>query len=236
MIENLRQINDIAEITYPVLGVYDVPDAGAFRPIAAAGYCVFEHFSAWLRGESTLINSETASAFSCPGAGYWLCGIESMPKQAVAEFLAGAEGLKRSPEVMCRWLENAQPYTLENISIVISTLREDQYAYLKTATFFVNPDQLAVLLTGADYLNTSVSEHPVVSPYGSGCGQLLTLFPNLDEPQAMIGATDIAMRKHLPADILTFTVTKPMLEQLCGLGKDSFLHKTYLADLKQSRR
>ncbi len=158
-----------------------------------------------------------------------------MPRKDVAHYLAGIEGLKASPDVMCRWLENVPPYKVQNKSIVISTLREDQYKYLKTVTFFINPDQLALLLTGAEYLNTSPDQCPVIVPYGSGCGQLLAMFPKLDESKALVGATDIAMRKHLPQNILAFTVTKLMFEQLCGLDENSFLHKTFWNDLKQAR-
>jgi hypothetical protein len=40
--------------------------------------------------------------------------------------------------------------------------------------------------------------------------QLVRLFGALDIPQAVTGATDIAMRQYLPPDILAFTVTKAM--------------------------
>ena len=42
-------------------------------------------------------------------------------------------------------------------------------------------------------------------------------FADLSIPQASIGTTDIAMRQHIPPDILGFTVTKSMFEQLCAL-------------------
>lgn len=54
-------------------------------------------------------------------------------------------------------------------------------------------------------------------------------------PQAIIGATDIAMRQHLPPDILAFTVTKPMFEQLCALDTRSFLHKPFWRNLRKAR-
>lgn len=235
MKNNPSKLIKIADISYPLVGVYDVPDKTLFQPLKTSGQCIFEHFSGWLNGESTVIDSETAASFTCPGAGYWTAGIEAQPREDVAYFLAGIEGLKESPDVMCRWLENCPPYRPESNSIVISTLREDHHEYLKTITFFVNSDQLALLITGAEHLNASPDQNPVLAPYGSGCGQLLTMFPNLDEPKALIGTTDIAMRKHLPKDILAFTVTKPMFEQLCGLDENSFLHKTFWNDLKQAR-
>jgi hypothetical protein len=65
---------------------------------------------------------------------------------------------------------------------------------------------------------------------------LVSLFKDLDEPQAIIGATDMAMRKYLPPDILAFTVTRPMFEQLCSLDSKSYLEKRFLSDLKKARR
>lgn len=232
---NPQELIKIAGITHSLVGVYDVSDRENFQPFQKAGHCIFEHFSGWLNGYSTVIDSETAGSFTCPGAGYWVYGIESQPRKSVADYLAGMEGLKVSPNVMCRWLKNVPPYKVQNKSIIISALKEDQYAFLKTITFFVNPDQLALLLTGAEYLNVSPDQSPVIAPYGAGCGQLLTMFPSLDEPKALVGATDIAMRKHLPQNVLAFTVTKSMFEQLCGLGANSFLHKTFWNDLKKTR-
>ena len=58
---------------------------------------------------------------------------------------------------------------------------------------------------------------------------------NTDIPRAVIGATDMAMREHLPYDILAFTVNKPMYRQLCELDENSFLHKHFWARLKSKR-
>ena len=50
-----------------------------------------------------------------------------------------------------------------------------------------------------------------------------------------MGSTDIAMRHVLPADLLAFTVTQPMFEQLCALDEHSFLGKGFLKRLKKAR-
>lgn len=38
---------------------------------------------------------------------------------------------------------------------------------------------------------------PVISPLDSGCMELVTMFVDLEAPLAIIGATDVAMRKYL---------------------------------------
>ena len=57
----------------------------------------------------------------------------------------------------------------------------------------------------------------------------------MSEAQAIIGATDIAMRRFLPPELLAFTVTKPMFEQLRGLDEKSFLYKPFRQDLRKER-
>lgn len=111
----------------------------------------------------------------------------------------------------------------------------ERYEYLKTLTFYVNPDQISLLITGAEYHNASASHHPVTAVYGFGCGQLAAVFDDFDTPRARIGGTDIAMRPSLPCDILALTVTKPMFEQLCLLDEKSFLHKSIWNTVKQAR-
>jgi len=64
---------------------------------------------------------------------------------------------------------------------------------------------------------------------------LLPLFADLAVPQAIVGATDIAMRQWLPPDALAFTVTRPMFERLCELDERSFLFKPFLQRLQRAR-
>jgi hypothetical protein len=58
----------------------------------------------------------------------------------------------------------------------------------------------------------------------------------MDYPQAIIGATDLAMRKYMPPEILAFTVNPPMYENLCKLDGSSFLSKPFLQGLKKARK
>jgi len=90
------------------------------------------------------------------------------------------------------------------------------------------------LMVGAQYHSSPDDPPPVIAPFGAGCMELLP-FKDLSIPQAAMGATDIAMRRHLPPDILAFSVTKPMFERLCSLDERSFLYKPFLKNLKKAR-
>jgi len=227
----------IAGIEIPLVGFYDAPDPAAFEPLAApkprTRACVFSFYRRWLQGQTLHI---TAGNPGCGGAGHWLCGLENRMRQEFIEFLADDEGLKASHELMGRWLDWTRPYRQEHPHILIGPLRESQYDYLKSVTFFVDPDQLALLMLGAQYRSAPGDPPPVIAPFGSGCMQLVTLLDDLNIPQAVLAATDVAMRQYVPRDILALTVTKPMFEQLCTLDERSFLHKPFWARLRQSRR
>lgn len=233
---NPSNLLDIAQISTPLVGFYDTPDKSGFEPFEEVEFCIFSCYQAWMKGKNTCLSTETVGTIGCPGAGYWNCNVATMQKERVAYYLAEEEGLKESQDLMCQWLINQQPYEREQEYIIIGPLRDDQYDYLRTITFFVNPDQLSLLITGAEYGNASPDHHPVQAVFGSGCGQLAAVFKDFDVPKAMIGGTDLAMRSYLPRDILAFTVTKPMFEQLCRLDKNSFLYKSYWKKIMSVRK
>jgi len=135
---------------------------------------------------------------------------------------------------MEKWIDASKPYRAENAHLFLGPLKEDAWLFIKTITFLVNPDQLSALMIGAQYHSAPGDPPPVIAPFGSGCSQLQP-FRDLTIAQASIGATDIAMRRHLPPDILTLTVTKPMFKQLCALDERSFLSKPFLQRLRQAR-
>lgn len=227
----------IAGITTPLIGFYDVPDTTPFAPLVkpAPGKraCIFAFYRQWLEGKTLHITEDNSG---CGGCGYWIFGQEHRSREDFVKFLVDQEGLKASYELMNRWIDYHKPYKREHPDLLLGPLKEDQYEYLKTITFLVNPDQLSLLMLGANYHNAPGENLPVVAPFGSGCMELLPLFENLQIPQAVIGATDIAMREHLPPDILALTVTKPLFELLCRLDEKSFLHKPFWKRLRKARR
>jgi hypothetical protein len=228
---NLLQI---AGIEIPLIGFYDVPNTKPFEPFARPERCFFSCYENWLMGESICISENNVS---CRGGGYWIGGTEFTSRDNFANTLNQREGFKSSSKLMKRWLDNQKPYIIEHQCVVIGPIRDTQYDYLKTVTFYVNPDQLSLLLIGAEYQNASVNVNPTFTAFGSGCGQLAALIGNFDPevPKAIIGATDIAMRQHLPPDILALTVNKPMYRQLCELDENSFLYKSFWKRLRKAR-
>ena len=225
----------VMELDYRPVGIYDAPDPTRFAPLVEPKRCVFEHFDDWQRGESIDI---TAAAKTCLGCAYWMTGTDKFPSREVfVDFLTTKEGLRETPELTESWLNAHPPCHPVHGHILIGPVKPEMSEYLKTVTFFVKPDQMSVLMLGASYHAHPDDLDPVIAPFGSGCGQMLTMFSSLEKPQAIIGATDIAMRAMLPPDCLAFTVTVPMLDRLLSLDKErSFLGKPFLKKLKAARQ
>lgn len=223
-------------LTIPLVGFYDAPDPSPFRPLVSPGKgrhtCVFAFYRKWLKGETLRI---TRDNFGCGGIGRWLFDIRTGSPEDFVKFLVDEEGLKSSPALISQWLDHHKPYRAKQPHILIGPLRADQYEYLKSITFYVNPDQLSLLMLGAQYNNAPGDPSPVLAPFGSGCMELVSLFEDLSTPQALIGATDIAMRQFLPPNILAFTVTRSMFAQLCQLDEKSFLYKSFWGNLRKAR-
>jgi hypothetical protein len=221
-------------IEEPLIGLYDAPDPAPFEPLVEPGkrQCVFASFGAWRQGKTLHLTREKHGC----GAGH-LLGVSMRPRGELVEFLCDEEGLRASHELMDLWLDSAPHYEPVHDHLLVGPLRFHQFDHLRTVTFYVNPDQLSVLCAGATYYSRPDDIPPVLAPFGSGCMQLAALFEDLDVPQALIGATDQAMRKYLEPWMLAFTVTRPMFELLCRWAEDprSSLHTGFLESLIRAR-
>ena len=228
---------DKLNITIPLIGLYDAPDPAAFAPLvesksdAKRGECVFSHFRDWQAGKTVHL---TADNYGCGGAGGSLCGVERADRAGFLHFLAIDEGLKESEELMGRWQDARVNFTAAHGHVLVGPLKAELYEYLKTVTFWVKPDQLAALVLGAQYRNAPSDPPATIAAFSSGCGQLAA-FADLGVPQAQIGSTDLAMRQWLPADVMAYTMTKPLFEQVCLFDEGSYLNKPFLKRLKKSR-
>ena len=227
-----RYLIEKTGITFPLIGFYDIPNADLFEPLIETKACVFAYFKQWEKGRYLNLTKEQ---YGCGGAGSWLCDVRTRTKEQYVTFLADDEGLKASHELMSLWIDSIKPYKQEYPNLVIGPLKAEEYEYLKTITFFVTPDQMSMLMIGAQLNSSPADPDPVIAPFGSGCMQLISHFKDLKVPQAMIGAMDMAMRKYLPENILAFTVTKPMFEQLCSVGENSYLGKRFFRELQKVR-
>ncbi len=221
-------------ITEPLIGFYDAPDPSPFAPLVVPGtrQCVFASIKKWRQGKTLHLTREKHGC-----GGQHLFGESSMSRRQLVDFLCGEEGLRADAALMEEWLDSVPNYRPLNTHLLFGPLRPDQYEFLRTVTFYVNPDQLAVLTVGAGYYSRPGGVEPVLARFGSGCMHLTGLFDDLEAPQAIIGATDQAMRACLDPCTLSLTVTRPMFELLCRWADDqkSSLHSSFTQSLIEAR-
>lgn len=220
----------------PVLGLYDTSDPEAFEPLVEpldSGWaCLFMFFGSWLRGKTLHLTPER---HGCGGAGTYLFGVRSGSAEDLLELLVDTQGAKASRELMIGG-EALAGYRSRRGHVCLGPLRPERKDELVSVTFLVDPDQLAMLLWGAQYYHPSGAEPTVWAPFASGCGLLAAALGDLDTPGAIIGATDLAMRPYVPRDVLAFTVTVPTFEELCCLDEHSFLAKGWAEELRRARQ
>ena len=221
------------DIKSPLIGVYNAPDPQFFKPLVkpGRGECVYAFYSQWLEGKTLFLSTDH---YGCGGCGRWLFGIQTRSRQDFLSFLVDHEGLKDTHELMDKWIDSQKEFSRDFPYFFIGPLKQNMWGYLKSVSFFVNPDQLSALMIGAQYFSSPEDPPPVIAPFGSGCMELMP-FEDLDLTQAAIGTTDIAMRQHLPKNILSFTCTREMFLRICSLDERSFLAKPFLKNLKTSR-
>ncbi len=225
------------DLRTPLIGLYDAPDPDVFAPLIrppsnpGRGPCLFNYYRRWDKGETLHL---TADRFGCSGCGRSLLGVQALEREDLIDFLWGDEGLRASRELMANWVDNAPTYHPEHGNILVGPLKPELAQFLKSITFWANADQLSVLQHGAYHHHAWGEPDPVTVPFGSGCSELIQ-FPDLDQPHALIGGTDVAMRDGLPPEVLAFTVTLSLYARLCTLGDESFLAKGFLSRLRKAR-
>jgi len=141
------------DLRLPSTGLYDGPDPQAFAPLVAPragagrGACVFDYFRRWQHGETLHL---APGAFGCGGWGRAFFGIQTRPRDGFIDFLWKDEGLRASRALTATWVPELA-------------------GYLKTVTFWANPDQLSVLQRGAYHHHRWGERDPVTVPFGSAC-------------------------------------------------------------------
>jgi hypothetical protein len=93
----------------------------------------------------------------------------------------------------------------------------------ESIVFFVNPDQISALVVLANY--GRAKNDNVIAPWGAACQTVLFSYNEgeKENPRAILGYFDLAARKHVDKNILSFTVPYKMFLELEGNVEGSFL-------------
>ncbi|MBN1760945.1 MAG: DUF169 domain-containing protein [Chitinispirillaceae bacterium] len=219
-------------LQYKIIGFYDIPSYDTVPDVIEKRGCLFSCFQEWQRGRVTHISRLRPG---CPGCACWVCGNAAMQHDDFLDFLVNTEGLKTDREQMQRFLDAHLPYVMEHRHILIGPLMDTHFNFCRTVTIFCNPDQLSAFIVGINRLHQTGTVYPLLPGVGPGCYQLSGVFPSFDDDYAVISSTDIAMRIHLPENVLSLTVTTPLFSKLCALDAESFLGKSFWTRLVKLR-
>ena len=93
----------------------------------------------------------------------------------------------------------------------------------ESIVFFVNPDQISALVVLANY--GRAKNDNVIAPWGAACQTVLFSYNEgeKENPRAILGYFDLAARKHVDKNILSFTVPYKMFLEMEGNVEGSFL-------------
>ena len=93
----------------------------------------------------------------------------------------------------------------------------------ESIVFFVNPDQLSALVVLANYGRGNNDN--VIAPWGAACQSILWGYSEAEKenPRAIIGYFDLAARKHVDNNLLSFTIPYKMFVEMEGNVEGSFL-------------
>ncbi|RPJ08265.1 MAG: hypothetical protein EHM36_05695 [Deltaproteobacteria bacterium] len=166
--------------------------------------------------------------FGCPGGAYYMGFLET-PRPNIEYFLScGIEGQMegeryiKTPELARRYFEKTKPRPAPASYCVFKPIEKfaaDEEP--EVVVFFASPDTLSGLFTLTNYA-LEVTDG-VFSPFGSGCGTLLT-YPlkeaEKEYPRATLGMFDVSARPMVERDVLTlsmpYTVFLKLLENIDG--------------------
>ncbi|MBN1163435.1 MAG: DUF169 domain-containing protein [Candidatus Krumholzibacteriota bacterium] len=241
---SVERLRKALRLDTPLIALYDCPPSEDFGKLVRASgrSCCFAYYKRWLKGE-TLVIERDQGGFSdpqngCPGAQNAF-GLGRGYPPYMAHFLTDGEGapmgegLKATPSLAQSFLDRARPPRPSSNTLLLGPLRLERWENIRSLSFLVDPDRLSALMTLAAYWSSD--PELILATFSSGCGLLWRELENSNRERAVIGGTDFAMRKYLPADILIFSVTPPLLEKMLTYPEESFLNKSWWNDLMKIR-
>ncbi|WP_371373320.1 DUF169 domain-containing protein [Sporomusa aerivorans] len=199
--------------------------------------CVAAMLTAAAKGRRAVFSRTT---FGCEGGGIGL-GLFHQYSEGMEYFLSTGkdgltpvkgirepEGFKKTPELAKAWMGSVPSIDIPEQYIVFTPLSEVDTAKEepKVVVFYANPDQLTALIVLANYGRPGYDS--VIAPFAAGC-QTTCLFPwseaAKERPRAVIGMTDVSVRPHIDADLLSFSVPYVMFREMEDNVPGSFLDK-----------
>ncbi len=165
--------------------------------------CMFERINQVAAGDPICFSKQSAG---CRGAACYF-GF-TQPNKGAGEFLASKEKFKECPDYGNAFYRQIKAKKPKIKYLVLSNLDQiNDDICIEVVNCWVNPLSLSGLVTLSNF--DSPENNTVKIPCASGCQSMWTLpYKEKDQehPRATVGALDPAMRKHVAADTMLFSV------------------------------
>ena len=212
--------------------------------------CVASMLVAAGKGRVAVFDRET---FGCVGGGVGLGFGDQYKSFPIEQLLSTGDGISyrdrghrthlaegeryfRTPGLARKFVDSLPIREVPTEYVVFKPLAMATEADHPTLVIFLaDPDQLSALMVLANY-DRARSDNVIV-PFGAGCHSVLFGFAEAEReiPRAVIGFSDISVRKYVERDILSLTVPWKMFLEMEGNVEGSFLEEDQWLDLLDRR-
>lgn len=201
--------------------------------------CVASMMLAASKGRTAYFNRRS---FGCPGGGtglgfgdcYGAFPIESLLSTGNREwaekmgrpgsYMAEGERFYKNPGAARKWVDSLPMRDIPAEYVVFKPIgRVSDHEDVRLVIFFANGDQLSALVVLADY--NRGANAAAVAPFGAACQSILFAYTEAEKetPRGVIGFFDIAQRKTVDRETLSFTVPYSMFREMESNIEGSFL-------------
>jgi hypothetical protein len=194
------------------------------------------------KGKTVAIDKDT-TGWNCSAfyLGYqdWIFeGIECFLSDGVVNGREGERFIKTSNQAKS-FVEYYKPAPLNDKVTIFKPLSDfEKNEMPEIVIFFVNPDQLSALVYLLHY-NAPEKDDRIVTRFISGCGSIVTLPMKLKKEgkkQAVWGMHDISVRKRLPKELMTLTMSYELLFEINNDIDQSFIITDNWKAIKERNR
>ena len=258
MKSNIAQAVEMRYLPVAVIHTNEKPE-GAMQFKEGSTGCVVGMLNAAARGKTVVFDRKT---YGCPGAAVGLGFTDVLRFPGGAEYflstgnkefcktelgkkiaeklpdLENGERCKKNPEIAKKFIETLPLRDVPTEYIVFKPLEEVEDKEIpEVVVFMVTPDQLTGLVVLAEYERGTRGN--VTIGFSSACEQIgIIPYKEREEqlPKATIGLVDVAVRRRVDKDILSFSVPYKMFLEMESNVKGSFLETSEWSKVNERNR
>ena len=195
-------------------------------------------------GKTAVFDRQT---YGCPGGGVGLgfgnCYadrdfpieklLSSGDPQATRSPLSHGERFFRDPDTVSEWLTHVPMTDVPTEYVVMKPLAEVTEEQPELVAFLVNGDQLSALVVMTGFARGGAE--PPIAPFGGACQSILFGYAEAkrDVPRGVIGFFDIAQRKRVSRELLSYTVPWSLFLEMEASVPESFLELEVWKELRE---